>query len=563
MDKPSQLRSRRQWIQYSLSALGATQLGLGADSPNGELLYNGIRLPGIWPPADIPLTTEPQPTPPYLLNPPEVIPIDVGRQLFVDDFLVEHTDLRRVFGQPEYYSANPVLRADKKWEFSKGVGFAMPVSDGVFYDPADNLFKLWYRNELGVLYATSRDGVHWEKPELDVRTGTNAVFVGTRASSTVWLDHDETNPARRFKLFYTSGHDKPFFLHYSADGIHWGDPVGQSKTPCGDRTTAFYNPFRKVWVYSIRDHDWTPNSKEENPQHIGRYRAYWEHKDALEGLAFSPNDKKVWTMADRLDKRRIDLNVRPQLYNLDAVAYESIMLGYFTVWYGQGDDREKPNQVLAGFSRDGFHWDRSNRKPFFPVSERFGDWNYSNVQSAGGACIVVGDRLYFYCAGRDGLEGIRTTGQTSTGLAVLRRDGFAAMNAGFRTGTLTTRPLRFSGKHLFVNLETTGGDLRVEVLDQNGKPIAPFTASECIPLRIDNTLQSVTWKNAKDLSAVADRPVRFRFHLRSGDLYAFWVSPDRSGASYGFVGAGGPGFTGSRDTVGSKAYQSCCTPAAW
>jgi hypothetical protein len=35
-------------------------------------------------------------------------------------------------------------------------------------------------------------------------------------------------------------------------------------------------------------------------------------------------------------------------------------------------------------------------------------------------------------------------------------------------------------------------------------------------------------------------------------LYSFWVSPDRSGASYGYVAAGGRGFTGSRDTVGGE-----------
>jgi len=30
-----------------------------------------------------------------------------------------------------------------------------------------------------------------------------------------------------------------------------------------------------------------------------------------------------------------------------------------------------------------------------------------------------------------------------------------------------------------------------------------------------------------------------------------WVSPDRSGASHGYVAAGGPEFTGPTDTVGS------------
>jgi hypothetical protein len=43
-----------------------------------------------------------------------------------------------------------------------------------------------------------------------------------------------------------------------------------------------------------------------------------------------------------------------------------------------------------------------------------------------------------------------------------------------------------------------------------------------------------------------------RFYLRNGALYAFWVSPEESGASHGYVAAGGPDFTGPRDTVGGK-----------
>ena len=39
-----------------------------------------------------------------------------GRQLFVDNFLIESTSLKRVFYYPEYSSANPILQPDKDWE---------------------------------------------------------------------------------------------------------------------------------------------------------------------------------------------------------------------------------------------------------------------------------------------------------------------------------------------------------------------------------------------------------------------------------------------------------------
>ena len=84
---------------------------------------------------------------------------------------------------------------------------------------------------------------------------------------------------------------------------------------------------------------------------------------------------------------------------------------------------------MIGFSRDGFHWDRTNRTPFLPVSEHHGDWNWCNVQSCGGCCLIVGDELYFYCSGRTanprhgGKSGVSTTA-----LATMRRDGFASMD---------------------------------------------------------------------------------------------------------------------------------------
>src|SRR5216684_7179350 len=102
-----------------------------------ETLYNGIRLPFEWPPKRV-LTRKPMSVP-YLEERPPVIPIDIGRQLFVDDFLIQTTTLTRRFHEVEYYPHNPVLRADKPWERS-----AMTFSDGVWYDPKDQLFKVWY-----------------------------------------------------------------------------------------------------------------------------------------------------------------------------------------------------------------------------------------------------------------------------------------------------------------------------------------------------------------------------------------------------------------------------------
>ena len=546
-------RTRVLTIASVLPAAMAVAFAGAGTAYAGERLYNGIVLPDVWPPKIEALALEPALVP-YLKMPPEVIPIDVGRQLFVDDFLIEETNLQRVFHTAEYYPGNPVLKADRPWEDAGKGPTAMVFSDGVWYDPRDHLFKMWYMAPYlqSTCYAVSSDGIRWEKPSLDVVPGTNIVLnTAYRDSSTVWLDLYEQDPARRYKMtLYEKGPEGRLSVRFSPDGIHWGD-VATWAGPCGDRTTVFYNPFRKVWVYGIRGGTRVGDSRE------ARVRYYREGADLLTAAHWNAGEQALWVGADRLDPRRPGLDIQPQLYNLDAVAYESLMLGLFSIWQGPSNEAcyaqgiPKRNEVLLGFSRDGFRWHRPDRRPFIGVDETPGSWTEGNVQSAGGGCLIVGDKLYFYFGGRARCGSKHWDSCGSTGLAMLRRDGFASMDAGTSKGTLTTRLVRFTGKHLFVNADVGAGELRVEVLDKGGKVIQPLSRDNCVPVRKDGTLQAVKWQGASDLSEVADQPVRFRFYLNNGRLYAFWVSPEPSGASHGYVAAGGPGFSEPMDTVGA------------
>ena len=116
-------------------------------------------------------------------------------------------------------------------------------------------------------------------------------------------------------------------------------------------------------------------------------------------------------------------------------------------------------------------------------------------------------------------------------------------------GTLLTKPLSFSGRHLFINAKADRGKIAVEALDPAGQVIPPFTIANCRSVHADATRQRVSWKGAGDLSGLRERAVRFRFHVAGAELFSFWVTPDRAGASYGFVAAGGPGFNGAKDTT--------------
>ncbi len=181
------------------------------------------------------------------------------------------------------------------------------------------------------------------------------------------------------------------------------------------------------------------------------------------------------------------------------------------------------------------------------------------MQSVGGGCLVMDDQLYFYCSGRNSGRTADDGSGASTGLAILRRDGFASMDADDTVGTLTTRPLRSNGGHLFANVDLSGkegSELRAEMLDaETGEVIDGFSANDCRPIIADSTRAVLSWKIGTDLAILKNRPLRIRFHLRGGSLYAFWVSSDVSGASQGYVAGGGIGFTGSRDTVGGGANR--------
>ncbi|MFZ4764778.1 MAG: sialidase family protein, partial [Roseimicrobium sp.] len=534
-----------------------------ATGPKPEKLYNGIELPLPWPPPfRDPNSAEPMPLP-YLKQRPKSIPIDVGRQLFVDDFLIERSTLKRTFHQAKKFEGNPVFKAGTERELGASTqgergekATTFTGQGGVFFDPAERLFKMFYvagwRGPLSL--ATSPDMKTWTRhgqllPEGLRWTGPKLVTGGS--DNCVWLDLNATNPAERIKyltcwLHVAKDHRPPGFNHslHVSDGRTWSDAAPTS-IAADDYCSFFYNPFRGKWVFSIK-----------NGTSRGRSRYYLESEDFLKGADWG---KAVyWTSTDKLDAPEPEGHYpgagdQPQLYSLNAVAYESLMVGMHYIHRGPKNEIceqgkfPKLVDLELGFSRDGFHWDRPDRRGFITGSRTEGAWDRAYLHGTAGVFVVLNDQLVFPYMGTsgiapDGHRGMYTGG--SIGLATLRRDGFASMDATGKTGELTTRPVSFKGHHLFVNVAAPQGGLRVEILDVAGKVLA---TSE--PITGDTTKQRVTWQNGFALTAVPKAPVRFRFHLTNGSLYAFWVSADEKGASNGFVGAGGPDFLGVRDVL--------------
>lgn len=244
----------------SLSA-AVLLLSMAGNAGAGERLYNGIELPDQWPPRLKLAGRQVMPVP-YLEHRPDLAPIDVGRQLFVDDFLVEKSDLTREYHYPVRYEGNPVLKPETPTELGQfgekeANGNTKPtaamISDGFCYEPREKLFKLWYQAGWrdGTNLAVSRDGLTWTRPETDIEKGNNRVLpkVGPyRHGTGISFDPFTADESQRYKMLVYSG--KKTQACTSPDGVHW---TARGELPeCGDNATAFYNPFRKKWVISIR-----------------------------------------------------------------------------------------------------------------------------------------------------------------------------------------------------------------------------------------------------------------------------------------------------------------------
>lgn len=139
--------------------------------------------------------------------------ISVGRQLFVDDFLVESSrGVSRHWNKPVKMDA-PVLWPGIPGATPKTAKFASPgdpvnlvcaTDGGLWWDPSRRRFRLWYQADwLGDLcYAESIDGLSWTFPDLGAVPGTNRVFARNALDSwCVVPNYAAADPYSDWKLY--------------------------------------------------------------------------------------------------------------------------------------------------------------------------------------------------------------------------------------------------------------------------------------------------------------------------------------------------------------------------
>jgi hypothetical protein len=138
----------------------------------------------------------------------------------------------------------------------------------------------------------------------------------------------------------------------------------------------------------------------------------------------------------------------------------------------------------------------------------------------------VGDELYIYFRGATRRHGPyegpdNTDSPISVGLAKIRVDGFASLEASFDGGNFVTTPWEIEGGRLFLNAKSDYGEIRVELLDMDDKPLPGYSLNDCIPVAGDGMELLVGWKEHPDLTGAAGRTVRLRFHLKNARLYSY------------------------------------------
>lgn len=477
-----------------------------------------------------------------------VSPFDVGdrAQLFVDKVLVRATEnIVFTLHPAQKHPDNPLLKADKPWE-----GWRLEIYGSVIYDEDENLFKMWYIGEAhdyfpyyATLYATSKDGIHWEKPLVGTVDSPKAekhnAVIDQCVLASVIKDNEDPDPARRYKAIVWLQRTSGYHTMISPDGLHW---TQLSKKPIcrgGDVITGYYDRARNLYVAfpkigtMIRGHSrrvfWLITSKDFETWTEPKLVFYPDLRDDAGSLA---RIEQVRPILDRPDNPAL---MRTEFYGVGVYQAESCTLAFpwiFTInnnarWGNQ----EGPFELQLAVSRDLEHWERPFRVPCVPRGE-LGEWD-CGIQETAAEAIRVGDEIWLYygganythgtpCLYRDKFENGESTGRKtkytgSIGLAKWKLDRFVSADAGPEGGTLTTVPIVFSGSRLELNAATKErGSIVVELLDMRGNVLA---RSE--PFRGDDLRHRLTWEGRFHVRKLAGRPVSLRFRLRNAELYSF------------------------------------------
>lgn len=454
--------------------------------------------------------------------------------LFADDSGVASSQALTRTVHPARTRAAPVMVADQPWEYQR-----VYMWGTVHRDTTTGGFQMWYLSRLPpeidpqtptrTLYATSTDGLRWEKPGLAVETfprfpKTN-IIDGETGSCAVWVDSPDSGPGPRYKML--AARHRGYFALTSADGIHW-QPM--SETPAlsdGDTVTLTRDPVSG---------DYLAYHKRAFPSDRGyNVRVVW--------LARS-SDFKTWSRPEKVfaadaadDDGWVSLPTdRTEVYDMAVFPHAAGFIGLPAIFRNRpqvltAEDRaagavapDGPIDIQLATSSDGHTWRRSWPRVALIPRGAPGTFDGGALLNTACAPVHVGDETWVYYTAINAGHGKRVPPKAiAIGRAEWRLHGYASLDAGPDGGELQTVPLRFAHPTLSINANARRGRLQVALLEADGRPIPGYTLADSLELTQDAVRWSAVWKNQRTVPT--DRPVRVVIALTSTELYSLSSRP--------------------------------------
>ncbi len=387
---------------------------------------------------------------------PRLMEPDAAKLLMLDTRVIEHAENARLsIGTPEKDARNPLLPVDQPWENATNNYYP-----NVTWDAEERLWKLWYKDVLAdkdviakmdspstvhdvgwyLLYATSRDGIAWERPSLGLHkfagSSANNIVARDCPNVGVFKDTHDPDPARRYKMVFDVGLGKPR-ARFSADGIHWGEAqemLGFTAQQGDTHNNAFYDT------------------------RLGKY--LWFTKLYLGERLVSrleSDDFVHWKSSGLVLRSGLDEGRAHQTYALTVFPYGSVWLGY-VMMYHVGTGRTVDCELA--WSPDSVRWQRVKPgTPFLPLGAK-GSYDSGCIYAQAGPPVVQDGKLLVYYGGS---PTVHLGWKRSSALCVarLREDGFAFFEAEdpAKPSVLTTSPLRKADRPLRL---VADGDVKMD-----------------------------------------------------------------------------------------------------
>ncbi len=449
--------------------------------------------------------------------------IDIGsrRELFVDHHLTQRLEGARLrLHHPR--REGTALVFDKPWE---GLYSAYIT---VFRDK--DRCRMYYRGQPELAgatqvtcYAESKDGIHWTKPSLGLHEvrGTknnNVILAGEPDLCHNFAPFIDTKPGvpaqQRYKAL--AGTRKTGLVAFaSADAVRWKrlrkEPV-ITKGAFDSQNVAFWSDAEGCYVCCFRT--W---------KKVGGTSYRWISRTTSKDF-LNWTEPVEMTFGDAPPEHLYTNGTLP--YFRAPHIYVALAKRFFPGKVALPPDeaaalvphprhRIASSDAVLMTSRGGGRYDRTFLEAFIRPGPTPRDWICRDNTPAWGIVPTTDRRMFLYRLSHYAQPTSHVTRYS------LRLDGFVSVSAPLKGGELVTRPLRFEGRELAINFETSAaGGIRVEIQGADGEPVEGFALADCPLIFGDAIDRAVTWKGGSNVGRLAGRPVRLRFVLKDADLYA-------------------------------------------